>query len=280
MILVKIFADFSCQKLRFVVILVLMKQNERENGDEKGGGNYPYCTLAVCLDVVEAIRSLGGGKSPVSKALLASHLKEEEASQVLSFKLASSKSFGLISGRSDYSLTEIAQHYFLPTGESDRKNTLLDALEYCPAFKMLAERFDGGKLPPQEMLGNILRREELAPESWKDRVAGIFIKSAAFAEALDKDGFLRIKALRDRATGQNVKIKESDKIEEKANAPLPTQDVKPQSVPQNLNTLPVTWTFNDGDLVLMVQTPKTLTENQWTILNQYVQWLNPKEKAK
>jgi hypothetical protein len=254
-----------------------MKSNEKEKSDDKSGGAYPYCTLGACLEIVEAIRSLGGGKTSVSKALLASHLKEGEGSQVLNFKLASAKSFGLISGRSDYSLTEIAQRYFFPTGASDKKTALLDSLEYCPAFKMLVQRFDGDKLPPQDMLANVLHRESLAPESWKDRVAGIFIKSATLAEALDKNGYLRIKALRDRTVGQSDKI---DKVEEKENIASASQSIKPQSVPVNTNNLPVTWTFNDGDLALMVQTPKNLTDHQWAILNQYIQWIKPKDGPK
>ena len=185
-----------------------MSADDKKQGEEKSGGNYPYCPLNQCLEIAEAVKALGGGKSPVSKAILASHLKEEESSQVLSFKLAATKSFGLISGRAHYSLTELSRRYFFPTGLSDRKNALLDALEYAPAFKMLVERFDGNKLPQLDILSNILHRDGSVPESWKDRAAGIFTKSASIAGALDKEGCLRVKALRDLQAARQVTLTE------------------------------------------------------------------------
>ena len=210
-----------------------MNADDKVKGNEKSGGNYPYCPLNLCLTIAEAVKALGGVRAPVSKALLASHLKEDESSQVLAFKLAASKSFGLIHGRMNYALTGITQHYFYPTSTSDRKNALLDALVHSPAFKMLVERFDGNKLPSPDILSNILHRDGGVPESWKDRVAGIFAKSALVAGALDKEGFLRVKVFRESNAARKDDLVEKPNVISVPDAT--TRQSVEQSSPDDLN---------------------------------------------
>lgn len=255
-----------------------MKNENKEN--EKGGGNYPYSPLAACVLIADAVKAIGNGKSPVSKASLASHLKEDERSAALSFKLASAKSFGLIDGRADFSLTETAKRYYFPTGESDKQNALLDFLESPAAFKTLIERFDGSKLPTQEIISNILHREAGVPQSWKDRVAGIFIRSAQFVAALDEQGHLRVKASRDGQIAASAAVNENQtSVEERAVPPHP-ETIRYKRVAGQINVAPKTWTFSDDNRTLWVETPRDLSAQEWEMLNQYIQLINPKAKTK
>src|SRR5205823_5485070 len=113
----------------------------------------------------EAVKSLGGGKSPVSKSLLASHLNEDQKAQSLALKIASAKSFGIIEGRSDFLLTDLAKRYFFPTAPLERSQSLIAFLGNPPSFRAIINRFDGSKLPDAEMLGNIIHKEANVPVS-------------------------------------------------------------------------------------------------------------------
>jgi hypothetical protein len=254
-----------------------MKNEHEDSG--KSGGNYPYSPLAPCMTIADAVKAIGNGKSPVSRASLASHLKEDEKSAALRFKLASAKTFGLIEGRTEFSLTETAKRYYFPTDESDRQNALLDFLESPAAFKTLVERFDGSKLPTQEILSNILHREADVPQSWKDRVAGIFIRSVQFAAAMDEQGHLRVKASRDGRRVSKMDVPEDAKPAEPEFA-LPVPEARYKRVAGHLNVAPKTWTFSDDNRTLLVETPRDLTEQEWDVLNQYVQFINPRSRMK
>lgn len=247
-------------------------KNDRKD-DERSGGNYPYYPLAICLPIADAVKSLGGGKTPVSKSLLASFLKEDERSQTIAFKLASAKSFGLIEGRTNFSLTEIAKRYYFPTDESDRQNALLDFLAYPPAFQKLIERFDGSRLPPADILGNILHRELGVPQSWKDRVAGFFIRTAQGVAAIDEQGHLRIKASREGRVANNVPAAVPE-----VSAPQP-ELIRRKRVADQLNADSKTWSLTEDNRTVFIEHPRDISMQEWEGLNQYVLRIKPKDKA-
>ncbi len=255
-----------------------MKSNQAD--EEKVGGNYPYQPLAICLPVVDAIKTLGGSNTPVSKALLASSLKEDEKSQTLQFKLASAKSFGMIDGRTSFYLTEMAKRYYFPTDESDRQNALLDFLEFPPAFKKLVERLDGSKLPPVDIIGNILHTAMGVPRSWKDRVAGFFVRSAQFASAIDEQGHLRVKASREGRIAGSVLPDENKGMTGREPGESQPEVQRFRRVAGHLNVAPKVWTFTDDNRTLLVETPRDLTAQEWEVLNQYVQFIAPNGKNK
>src|SRR2546430_8505752 len=86
--------------------------------------SYPYHPLALCLDVAKAVREIGNGKTEVSRSLLASHLGVDEKSADFAQKLASSKCYGLIEGRSSFRLTELALGIYFPTEDSEREKRI------------------------------------------------------------------------------------------------------------------------------------------------------------
>jgi hypothetical protein len=254
-------------------------KNGPENKDDRSVGNYPYNPLPGCLVIADVIKSLGGNKAPVSRALLASSLKEDERSQTLTFKLASAKTFGLIQGRSEFSLTDKAIQYFYPTSESDKQNALLDFLESPPAFEKIILRFDGSPLPPIDILANILHRDCAVPDSWKERVAACFIKSAETIGAIDDRSCLRIKASRHgRPLAQEVIRREEP----------PTAQSPPQNAPNNepvrhkrvqghLNADSKTWSQTEDDRTIYIEHPRDLRPQEWQSLFQYIQRIKPSE---
>ncbi|MBI4664507.1 MAG: hypothetical protein HY735_37415 [Verrucomicrobia bacterium] len=154
---------------------------------------YPLYPLESCVEIGEAVKQLGGLKAPVPKSVLASHLKLAE-SQVLNQRIGSSKSFGIVRGRAEYTLSETGQRYFFPSDTTEKAKALLAFLSYPVIFNQLIERFDGQKLPDPEILGNILLKESKVPQSWSGRVAGFFVRSAKYAAIIDESGHLRYSA--------------------------------------------------------------------------------------
>jgi hypothetical protein len=162
--------------------------------DTQQGASYPYMPLPSALTVAEAVKQLGGNKTPVPKSLLASTLKEDIKSQGFTFRIASTKCFGLIEGRSAYTLTENAKRYFFPTSTSDKIEASLSFLQSPSGFAEIIKRFDGQKLPETQMLANIFHTQLRVPESWSVRAATFFLRSAQHVGVVDEQGFLRFDA--------------------------------------------------------------------------------------
>lgn len=160
---------------------------------------YPYTSLVPSLKIADAVKELGGARSPVSKSSLAAHFKESEKSASFLQRIGSAKAFGLIAGRSDYSLTETAKQFYFPTSETGKSNALLSFLASPSSFAGIIKLYDGDKLPSREILSNIFQRDWKVPESWKDRVASFFENSAQFIGVLDDKRHLRVKAAEDAA---------------------------------------------------------------------------------
>lgn len=247
-----------------------MKNNIQDNKSTDAA--YPLYDLAEAVKVAEAVRDLGGDRTPVSKSLLAQHLKYAETGPSFFQRLSATKSFGFISGRGEYELTDQAKRYFFPTTETEKATAAVAILSSPSAFKVLVQRFDGGKLPANNMLGNILQKDAKVSVSKKDTVASCFVRSAQFLGVIDAGGFLRCRA---SVAAGNPEIKR----EVPPQFPSAEQPAPARRVAGNANAPTKVWTFADGDQVLLVETPKDLTAKQWEILNQYVQWIKPENKT-
>jgi hypothetical protein len=185
-----------------------MKNDAVENGsDEKRQAIlYPYTSLVPSLKIADAVKELGGARTSVSKSSLAAHFRESEKSASFLQRVASAKAFGIISGRSDYSLTEAAKRYYFPTSDSDKSNALLEFLAAPSSFAEVIRRYDGDKLPSREILANVFQRDLKVPESWKERAAAYFENSAQFIGVIDENRFLRVKATQHAAASQSTPI--------------------------------------------------------------------------
>lgn len=175
-------------------MFVAVKTTDKNN-EVKAEVAYPLYDLAEAIKIAEAVRDLGGGNAPAAKSLLAQHLQYAESGPSFFQRVTSAKAFGLIDGRGSYSLTELAKQYFYPTVENGKEAAAVKALTFPKAFAILVQKFDGGKLPSLDMIGNIIHTEADIPVSKKNTVAGIFLRSIQSIGAIDGGGFLRCKAL-------------------------------------------------------------------------------------
>ena len=247
-----------------------MNNDAQEN--KSSDAAYPLYDLAEAVKVAEAVRDLGGDRTPVSKSLLAQHLKYAATGPSFFQRVTATKSFGLVSGRGEYALTEQAKRYFFPTTDTEKATAAVAILSSPSAFKVLVQRFDGSKLPPNNMLGNILQNDAKVSVSKKDIVASCFIRSAQFLGVIDSGGFLRCRA--SVAAGSSVITRDVQQQVVSDEQPAPARRVAGGE-----KSDATIWTFADGNQVLLVETPKNLTVKQWEILNQYIGWIKPESKT-
>jgi len=250
-----------------------MKHENVENeeaGRERSA--YPYMSLKPAMKVTDAMKELGGARVEVQKNVLAHHLKEKEKSPVLLQRITSAKCYGLVEGRGAYKLTNLAQRFYFPTTESEKKQALLEMVSSPPCFGKLIAKFDGDKVPEKEVLGNILHREFGIPDSWKERVAGFFLSSVEAAGAMDGQGILRFALSRNGAMERPSLTVIDGKAAIAASQPevtppppaAPTIQASPDA---NVHTI------QRGDKIMRVQTPLAFDIAHWEQLNAYVQYL-------
>lgn len=222
---------------------------------------YPYYPLSSALKLAAAVKDLGGGRTPVKKSILAKQIGASESAAAFAQGLSSAKAFGVVDGHGDYSLTETAKRYFFPTTDSDKSLALLDIFGKPAAFSELLKRFDGDKLPSRDILGNILHRDLGIPDSWKERVAGLFTNAAQEVGVIDAQGFLRYDAAR-----------HSDKPEDQLPPPPPPPPPGVPGTPKPPATPGmVRWQYKS----IEVLTPETLDLSLWKTLEGYVKLLEP-----
>jgi hypothetical protein len=252
-------------------------QTDRDAGDDakRESASYPYYPLHSALRISEAVKDLGGARVAIQKSVLASHLKEPEKSPVLQQRITSAKCFGLIEGRSAFTLTASSKRYYFPTTESERGLALLEFLGCPAAYGEIIKRFDGSQVPSREILANIFHREAGVPDSWKERTAATFLKSAVFAGALDDAGFLRVRAGKDRPLPKidseiAVQSMQTDTavVSHSLSTPQKRQEVV-QSIDSN------TWSFTYQGKSVHLITPAELDNSLWEKLQAYVNLLKP-----
>ena len=256
---------------------------------EKTASVYPYGPISTCLPIAEGVKALGGANSPVSKASLASYLKEDEKAQGLMTKIASAKAFGMIEGRSNFKLTQAAVKYFSSKG-SDHHISILEFLESPLAFKTLIQRFDGTMLPNAAAIGTILKDESDVPNSWQERVAGFFVSSAKYAGAIDESGHLRVKASKERRFDPPPLPEDTDPVNSQIQPPRIASDPGHGDLfgirARGFNALSETLSLSTVDAktgekgVIFAEVPKGISFSSWKILEQWVQSMKPAEESK
>jgi hypothetical protein len=263
----------------FLATMSDIKNNTGSKSDGRKEASYPLYPLDEALTIAEAIRDLGGSRMAVSKALLAKHLHYAETGPSFVQRIASAKSFGMIDGWGTYSLTEHGKRFFYPTNDSDKKMALLYFLSYPAVFKALIQRFDGEKLPNNELIGNILHQNPSIPASWKDRLASMFVRSAQHAQIIDANGFLRFS---DVMQGEPVLPEQQPSVEAAPAAQSYSIKVTPQGQPQGQSVPGTTvWAFrhSSGQFsnVIRLETPENMSKELWEKLDAYVQILKPSQ---
>ncbi len=244
-----------------------MKTTEN-NDQERKDAAYPYYDLEACIKFASHLKEIGGSKGGVKKSLLAKQVSLAESTPSFFQRLSASKVFGIIEGWGSYALTETGRKYFYPQSENDKNEAILKLFLNPPAFSFIVKRFDGDKLPTTEIMGNIFHQELGVPDSWKDRVAQIFTRSAYFAGIIDSGGFLRY----DAAVHTSIPEKAAEtpqKVSELLDTPV---DLIPTDrALKGVNA----WSYSQKGAQIKVQTPEVISQELWEKLNAYVQILKP-----
>jgi len=236
-----------------------------------------------------AVREIGNGKSEVSKSLLASRLGISEQAGDFTTKIVSSKCYGIIEGKTSFSLTPLAKTYFFPTKnpENERKQALIQFFSSPGSFSRLIELYDGTK-PSLEIMGNMLHQEMGIPDSWKSRVAKFFMRSAEHAGAIDPNGFLRVKAQLETLSAtvagppeslshhanSTVHHERSDASSQPAHQKTP-HGHHPEIASANSPSGIVVWTYPCEGRTLRIETPENITPEVWQKLSRYLDVIKP-----
>jgi hypothetical protein len=231
---------------------------------------YPLVTFSNALEVARAVSDAGGAKAGVQKAVIASRLQSSDTSGSFLQRLSSARSYRMIDGRGSYRLTRAGISYFLPANPDDPKRALLSFLASPPAFAEIIKRYDGTKLPSIDMLANVLHREINLADSWKDRVAGFFVKAAQAAGVVDSQGYLRY-----RATLQTMETQpQNNSIEPEGGTPPTAIPTTRPPVSEGMDAL----VFSVGNQTVRLETSKgELSRALWEKLNKFVQALEPSD---
>ena len=242
---------------------------------------YPFFSLPNAEQVAEAIRDCGGANVDVPRGSVAHALNTSEKSGGFQQRISTAKTFGFIEGRGSYRLTSLAKQYFFPTEEGQKEKAFSSFFGAPAVYAELIKKFDGQKLPAVNLLANIVQREHGVPESWKDRVAASFLKTAQATGAMDSNGFLRYRASRhamhpnpnllstkNAITGGSTDVSGDDKADT-----VPTvQPVKSAAPGRFSMRIPF------GETFAILETPQRdkLDPELWEMLNLAVQMLKPK----
>ncbi|MGB7158012.1 MAG: hypothetical protein WBD40_08090 [Tepidisphaeraceae bacterium] len=236
--------------------------------------DYPYATFLKALEIAEAVRGLGGNNGNVRKSLIAHKLKVSESAPSLNQNIGSAKCFSMIDGRGSYRLTDTAKRYFFPTKTSEKRAAMLAMIKSPTIFESLIERFDGEKIPPTDVLVNVLHREHDVSESWRPRVATLFLSTMREAEVIDSSGILRYRASLHAADDGTMSVMNSA-AQPIVSTPPPVQRERESVVAAESGSADI-WQFRG----IRLQTPEHMSIDLWKKLSDYVNVLKPMEDSK
>jgi hypothetical protein len=252
------------------------------------GPAYPNNSWQQCIKMAEAIKALGGDRMPVPKEDVAHHMGIATDSPFLGQTIASAKTFGMIEGHGEYELTENGRMYFYPQNDSEKRQAELAFFASPPAYKVIIDRFDGGILPQNRSLANILLKEGEVPQSWIDRAASQFKDTCAKLGLIDSGGHLRY-SVATRGAMRAAKTPDAIIDLPKGNhVPVTTEEALPSTMREE-KTKPVpssrpfevnTWSYSEAGGTVRVETPIPLPRALWERLKRYVDILEPFEEAK
>lgn len=270
-------------------------KDETEKGQATGG--YPYNSLGQSLKVGVAVKEHGGRDVP--KHLVAESLGMTENSSGLYALITSAKSFGIVEGTRDLSLTDGARKYFYSTDDVTQRLAMLGFLVGPPKFRMLIEKYDGGGMPSASMLTSTLGKSGV-PKSWASRAASLFVGMADEMGLLDDAGILRYRSTlhkleRSAAPAPEDMTQVPDIYEDEDETPAPTSRAfrtalaQPRHHVMNAETgyysdagprAANVWTYGEGGGSVRLETSGTIPLSLWTKLKNYVDILKPSDSTK
>jgi hypothetical protein len=168
----------------------------------------------------------------------------DEDSASLSQIIAASKCFSVIKGWGMFGLTDLSNQYFSPADDTEKRKAILKIIKAPSVFEKLIEKYDGSKLPANEMVANLVEREMGVPPSWKARVASLFVSALKQVNAIDAAGFIRY--------GAAVHAAENSSADNSSNGEEGRQESKTQQPKDPLERNRVIDTSSSGDDRIMI----------------------------
>lgn len=265
------------------------KSNTPNAAAGKTPGGYPYDSLSRCLRLGMVVRNHGGRDVP--REVIADELALGSGS--VNPLCSSAKSFGIVEGTSELSLTQDAEEYFGPTTSSSERRALLAFFGSPAVYKELIRRFDGTKLPDQKHMPNVVRRLGVS-ESWCGRVAASFVSTANELGLIDGSGHLRYGSAMHKAgrgvAGETVDVTQEEPTPETTGFFSPSTALPP-GVPASSSIVPGPvrdytshdhvgnfWSYSEAGCTIKVETPDPLSRALWEKLKRYVGLLEPSEQ--
>src|SRR4051812_27088804 len=116
------------------ISFLLMKADPKKTKEEDSqkDSSYPVYDLAEAIKVAEAVRDLGGSRSPVAKSTLAKKLDPPKKGPIFFQRPGAAKAFGVITGWANYQLPPASKEYFSPTAEGMKQSALIAFLKTPP----------------------------------------------------------------------------------------------------------------------------------------------------
>jgi hypothetical protein len=237
---------------------------------------YPYHTLPKCIDVAAAVRDAGG--SDVHKSMVAHQLNMSETTANFMQLIGSAKCFGLIEGRGSYSLSAASRRFFNPANETEKRLAFLTFLKTPLVFEKLIARFDGSKLPNNDLLATVLHKEHNITESWRPRIASMFLSAVREADVVDGNGFLRYESsvraasrAEDLQPAASLAPPASTTPQVYADLSIHNRGMPVFQKPTETNV----WSFQLGDSFVRLETSRNMSPALWAKLEQYISVLKP-----
>jgi len=182
---------------------------------------YPSYSLAICLEFVRLVDSLGGKSASYRSVADKLGLASVTTRSFLG-KISSSKQFGLITTASEViQLTDAARQYLYPTDETEIKPLLISLFSKPPLYGKLVERFQDKALPPKVQLSNLLMNEYSIIKQVKDNAAECFLNSAE-SLGLIQNGILVLEELEpatEQARPENIVETEPETLSQAEQSP-------------------------------------------------------------
>lgn len=177
--------------------------------------DYPQASFEKCLELADAVESLGGSSS---NEVVAHKLGKQPTSGGFSIIIGSTSKFGLVENRKgNLSVTERYKEIKLAYTPEEKSKLLAESFLLPPVFKSLFEKFKGRELP-LAFLPKMLIREFNVEEAAASRVSGYFVEGVKQLGLIDDSGCLQ-------EISPSLQIEEN--VLEPSNAKTDTAPVKP-----------------------------------------------------
>lgn len=152
----------------------------------------PYISLKECIDLASTIYERGAGTMTLDD--LATLMGTSIKSSGFRMKMVAMRAFGLLltDGRSAR-LSPLGKAIVAPTSREERQESIFQSFNSIPIFGLLHEKFQGGFLPEDTFLANIIEKEYSSPSEYKEKWLKCFKESGKAAGILrDDNGKVRV----------------------------------------------------------------------------------------